>query len=99
MQAAAKQQYTADCDTPARYNPFGQNKHVVGQHLTHCCPPPSCRRDFSDQIRNWVKGKFKLNSDADFDRMARVYVYHKHISDDLYPRIYKSANSVVLPTR
>jgi hypothetical protein len=46
-----------------------------------------------------VKGKFKLNSDSDFDRMARVYVYHKHISDDLYPRIYKSANSVVLPTR
>lgn len=29
----------------------------------------------------------------------QVYVYSSHISDVLYPRIYRSANAVVLPTR
>ncbi|KAH0745548.1 hypothetical protein KY285_007205 [Solanum tuberosum] len=72
---------------------FSGGDDVVLYLLTN---PYHSDRDFGNKIVEYVE---KLDLEEPKDGWARVYVIDKHIAQVDMPRLYKSANAFVLPSR
>lgn len=55
-------------------------------------------QNFREQVLTWLQRRLAI-SPSQAVSLPRVYVHSQHVDDVTYPRLYKSCDCVVLPTR
>ncbi|GBF99949.1 hypothetical protein Rsub_12642 [Raphidocelis subcapitata] len=78
---------------------FGPHEDVELHILTRPYPGGGPKNAAPAVMWRWLSRVKGLGRARDARRLPRVYVYSKHVGDDLYPRLYLGADAVVLPTR
>ncbi len=56
-------------------------------------------KDFPSYFRRQVGPFLNISKPGEWDELPRVYLYHHHVPEALYPRVYASMDALVIPTR